>query len=71
MDYFYTGSLVKENTMNTNDMIYELRRLAAIESEKPHPTFSIRWDYLCRDVADRLEELQEYKAKYEALCGKD
>lgn len=43
--------------MSTEEMIKELRRLAEIEKGKPHYTCDVRWDIVCTDVANRLENL--------------
>lgn len=42
--------------MSTEEMIKELRRLADIEKSKPHYTGNVRWDVLCTDTANSLEQ---------------
>lgn len=54
--------------METEVMIRELRRLAEKHQNDIVGTFATNWSLLCRDVANRLEELNEYKAMYEDLC---
>ena len=54
--------------MNTETMINELRRLSDKHKNDRVDTFTTNWSALCRDVADRLEELLEYKHMYEDLC---
>ena len=44
--------------MSTDDMIFELRRLYEKHKYDPVYTGETHWAWLCRDVADRLEELQ-------------
>ena len=44
--------------MDTDDMIRELRRLAEIHKNDRVGTGETRWDLLCSDVANRLEEQQ-------------
>ena len=43
--------------MSTEDMIFELRRLYEKHKNDPVYTGETNWAMLCRDVADRLEEL--------------
>ena len=45
--------------MSTEEMIHELRRLAELHKDDPVYTGDTNWAALCRDVADRLEELTE------------
>lgn len=54
--------------METEAMIRELRRLYEIHKNDMVFTCEVNWATLCRDVADRLEELSEYKTMYEDLC---
>ena len=54
--------------MNTDVMIRELRRLAEKHRNDHVDTFATNWSVLCIDVANRLEELNEYKKMYEDLC---
>ena len=54
--------------MDTEKMIRELRRLSEKHKGDRVDTFATNWSALCRDVADRLEELLEYKRMYEDLC---
>lgn len=54
--------------MDTEKMIMELRRLYEIHKDDKVDTFATDWSALCRDVANRLEELLEYKHMYEDLC---
>ena len=54
--------------MNTESMIRELRRLYELHKNDKVDTFATNWSALCRDVADKLEELLEYKHMYEDLC---
>ena len=43
--------------MSTEDMIFELRRLYELYKNDPVYTAETNWAWLCRDVADKLEEL--------------
>lgn len=54
--------------METERMIRELRRLSELHKDDRVDTFATNWSALCRDVADRLEELLKYKHMYEDLC---
>ena len=54
--------------MDTERIIRELRRLSEKHKDDRVDTFSTDWSLLCRDVANRLEELLEYKFMYEDLC---
>ena len=45
--------------MSTEQMIRELRRLEEKYKDCTYGTFETNWYCLCRDVADRLEELNE------------
>ena len=45
--------------MDTEQMIRELRYLENKYKEYTYGTFETNWYYLCHDVADRLEELNE------------
>lgn len=54
--------------MDTEVMIRELRILAEKHKDDALYTFATNWSMLCTDVADRLEELLEYKRMYEDLC---
>lgn len=54
--------------MNTERMIRELRKLSEQHKDDRVDTFATNWSILCSDVADRLEELLEYKYMYEDLC---
>ena len=54
--------------MDTEKMIRELRRLYELHKDDRVDTFAINWSALCFDVANRLEELLEYKYMYEDLC---
>lgn len=54
--------------MDTERMIRELRRLADEHKNDKVDTFATNWSVLCSDVANRLEELLEYKYMYESLC---
>lgn len=54
--------------MDTERMIRELRRLAEKHKDDRVDTFTTNWSCLCSDVANRLEELLEYKRMYEDLC---
>lgn len=54
--------------MNTEAMIRELRRLSEEHKDDELHTFETNWSLLCYDVANRLEELLEYKHMYEDLC---
>ncbi len=54
--------------MDTEVMIRELRRLAEKHKNDHVYTFATNWSILCFDVANRLEELNEYKKMYEDLC---
>lgn len=54
--------------MDTERMIRELRRLSEKHKDDRVYTFETNWSALCRDVANRLEELLEYKYMYEDLC---
>ncbi len=50
--------------MDTERMIRELRRLADEHKNDRVDTFATNWSALCSDVANRLEELLEYKHMY-------
>ena len=54
--------------MDTEVMINQLRRLSEKHKDDRIDTLETNWSALCRDVADRLEELLEYKSMYEDLC---
>ena len=54
--------------MDTERMIRELRRLADKHKDDRVDTCATNWSVLCSDVANRLEELLEYKYMYEDLC---
>ena len=54
--------------MDTERMIRELRRLSELHKNDRVGTFATNWSLLCHDVANRLEELLEYKNMYEDLC---
>lgn len=54
--------------MDTERMIRELRRLSEKHKDDRVDTFATNWSVLCSDVANRLEELLEYKYMYEELC---
>lgn len=54
--------------MDTEVMIRELRRLYEKHKNDRVDTFATNWSLLCFDVANRLEELLEYKHMYEDLC---
>ena len=45
--------------MDTEQMIRELRYLENKYKDRTYSTFETNWYCLCRDVADRLEELNE------------
>ena len=45
--------------MDTEQMIRELRYLENKYKEYTYGTFETNWYYLCHDVANRLEELNE------------
>ena len=45
--------------MDTEQMIRELRYLEEKYKNRTYSTFETNWYCLCRDVADRLEELNE------------
>ena len=45
--------------MSTEDMIFELRRHYQKHRNDPVSTGDTNWAVLCRDVADRLEELNK------------
>ena len=45
------------HSISTEVMIHELRRLHRVHKDDRVDTFSTNWSNLCRDVADRLEEL--------------
>ena len=45
--------------MDTEQMIRELRYLEERYKDRTYSTFETNWYCLCRDVADRLEELNE------------
>ena len=49
-------------------MIRELRWLSEKHKNDTIYTCQTNWSILCADVADRLEELLEYKEMYEDLC---
>lgn len=49
--------------MDTETMIRELRNLQEKHKNDQVFTFGTRWTDVCRDVADRLEELQMENAK--------
>lgn len=49
-------------------MIRQLRALAEKHRNDRVDTFATNWSCLCSDVANRLEELLEYKRMYEDLC---
>lgn len=53
--------------MDTERMIKELRRLSEKHKDDRVDTFATNWSVLCSDVANRLEELLEYKHMYEDL----
>lgn len=53
--------------MDTERMIKELRRLSEKHKDDRVDTFATNWSVLCSDVANRLEELLEYKYMYEDL----
>ena len=50
--------------MDTEQMIRELRYLEDKYRDRSYSTFEVNWHYMCRDVADRLEELYEELKKY-------
>lgn len=54
--------------MDTEIMIKQLRRLSEQHKNDRVDTFATNWSLLCWDVANRLEELLEYKHMYEDLC---
>ena len=64
--YFIYKCLTKPvgvEKMDTEQMIRELRYLENKYKEYTYSTFETNWYYLCHDVADRLEELNnELKA---------
>ena len=45
--------------MDTEQMIRELRYLEERYKDRTYSTLETHWYCLCRDVADRLEELNE------------
>jgi hypothetical protein len=49
--------------MDTETMIRELRNLQEKHKNDQVFTFGTRWANVCRDVADKLEELQRENAK--------
>lgn len=53
--------------MDTEKMIRELRMLSEKHKNDRVDTFEINWSILCKDVANRLEELLTYKYMYEDL----
>ena len=53
--------------MDTEVMIRQLRKLSEERKNDIVHTFEINWSMLCYDVANRLEELLEYKRMYEDL----
>jgi hypothetical protein len=60
--------VLRGENMDTEVMIRELRRLSEIHKDDRVDTFATNWSLLCSDVANRLEELLEYKRMYEDLC---
>ena len=54
--------------MDTEVMIRELRKLYEKHKNDVVYTGEVKWSALCFDVANRLEELLEYKHMYEDLC---
>ena len=54
--------------MNTEKMISELRMLEEKYRHHKFDTYETNWFLVCKSVADRLEELLEYKHMYEDLC---
>ena len=54
--------------MDTETMIRELRKLSEKHNDDRVETFATNLPALCNDVANRLEELLEYKRRYEDLC---
>lgn len=54
--------------MSTERMIIELRKLEEEHKHHRFDAFETNWYLVCKSVADRLEELSEYKAMYEDLC---
>ena len=54
--------------MDTEVMIRQLRGLSEEHKNDKVYTFATNWSALCSDVANRLEELLEYKHMYEDLC---
>lgn len=53
----------KDKNMTTESMINELRRLSEKHKNDRVSTCETRWSDLCKDVADRLEELTNNKEK--------
>lgn len=45
--------------MDTEQMIRELRYLENKYKDRKYSTFETNWHLMCRDVANRLEELNE------------
>ena len=54
--------------MDTEMMIRQLRVLEKRYEHHRFDTFETNWYLVCKAVADRLEELSEYKTMYENLC---
>ena len=59
--FIYKRDLKTQGTihMDTEQMIRELRCLEEKYKNRTYSTFETNWYCLCRDVADRLEELNE------------
>ena len=51
--------IIIDLSMDTEQMIRELRYLENKYKEYTYSTFETNWYCLCHDVADRLEELNE------------
>ena len=51
--------IIIDLSMDTEQMIRELRYLENKYKEYTYGTFETNWHYLCHDVANRLEELNE------------
>lgn len=54
--------------MDAERMIKELRYLQNKHENDFVPTFSVRWSDVCRDVANKLEELFKENNTYEEMC---